>query len=176
MAAEALDHGCVYLDAPQDELATALSRQMSAVREAMAAIIRGDLTYRAPDEVSGELGDSINAAIGKLRESMDAIASATAAIESSCRELSADADLVNILAMGATLGRSAPEASKDSASLAAASHNLAYDARELSRMVSWFKLSDGSAERPAESAPGHVDEGVYRLQSALVRAANRAAD
>ena len=64
---------------------------VNSVGQAMAAIARGDLTYRMPDDLPGEYGqlrDDFNAAVATLQDTMRTILSTTRDIRSSVGEVS----------------------------------------------------------------------------------------
>lgn len=177
MCSEALNPGPVHLDSASSELEQ--RRTVRFVREAMAAIARGELTYRLPAEAPAEVRDAVNAAIGSLQEALTVIAGAANAIEIGCRDLSGAADQANIRALGASLGevRTQEDTGRTFASLAAASHNLAFDAEALNRLVRGFKvLDEAPPETPGPTGEGPAvpeEESLYWLQSAVVRAANK---
>jgi methyl-accepting chemotaxis protein len=83
------------LKAEAEALAKERESVVGSVGESMAALARGDLTYRMPDALTGEYGklrDDFNAAMTTLQQTMSAIAEATISVNSGAGEISSASD------------------------------------------------------------------------------------
>jgi methyl-accepting chemotaxis protein len=81
--------------AEAEVLAQERATVVGSVGQSMAALARGDLTYRMADDLPGEYGklrDDFNAAVGALRETISAISGSTASVSSGSDEIASASD------------------------------------------------------------------------------------
>lgn len=79
------------LESEREVLEKERAAVVNSVGQAMAAMARGDLTYRMPDDLPAEYGqlrDDFNAAVGTMQETMRTVLSTTREIRSSVGEVS----------------------------------------------------------------------------------------
>jgi methyl-accepting chemotaxis protein len=81
--------------AEAEVLARERASVVGSVGQSMAALARGDLTYRMADDLPGEYGklrDDFNAAVGALRETISAISGSTASVSNGSDEIASASD------------------------------------------------------------------------------------
>jgi methyl-accepting chemotaxis protein len=155
------------LRAEQDVLARERAAVVASVGEAMAALARGDVTYRMPDNLPAEYGqlrEDFNAAAAKMHDTMKTVLSAT-------RDISGSVDTVTQVA--ADLARRTEEQAASLEESAATTEELAASVKTNAQSS---RLAEGAARdamevagqggeiaRDAVAAMGRIEEASRQI-------------
>jgi methyl-accepting chemotaxis protein len=140
---------------------------VSSVGQAMAAMARGDLTYRMPDDLPGEytqLRDDFNAAIATMQDTMRSVLSTTRDIRSSVGEVSQASQ--NLAVRAEEQAASLEESAATTEELAASVKSNAQSSRNAEQAAAEAMLvaeEGGVIVRQAVEAMAGIDEASKKI-------------